>query len=367
MKILHVSGARSWGGNEQQLINLIPELGKIGVSNMVFGVSGTRLEEECNRIETKFISAKANKLNKFANYKYLNELVRQHRPDILHLHTSDSLTVFTLSDLLYKLNTKAVFSKKGMGASGSFLSKFKYNYKNINSIFAVSNRVKSDFSQILSAKNKAKVIVIHDCVDLDITTEKSTFALREKFLLSDKKIIGNIANHTAAKDLPTLIDSVYELVNHYNRKDFVVLQIGEFSKLTPELQALVEAKKLQDYFIFTNKIDRAYSLNPQFDLFVMTSQREGGPSSILESMLFGTTVISTNVGVIPDVIINTVNGFILDVKDSKSIAKTINYILDHPQIKQDIGLAAARIIRENFSAQQIASQTFKAYQSILQS
>lgn len=365
MKILHVSGARSWGGNEQQLINLIPELEIIGVNNIVFGVSDTRLEEECRRIGTKFISAKANKLNKFANYKYLKELVTQQKPDVIHLHTSDSLTVFTISDLLYNLKTKAVFSKKGMGASGSFLSKFKYNYKNINSIFAVSQRVKSDFSEILSVKNKSKVIVIHDCVDLNIINEKATIDLRNKFSLLDKKTIGNIANHTAAKDLPTLIEAVHELVNQYNRKDFVLLQIGEFSKLTPGLQALVDAKDLQKNFIFTNKIDRAYSLNPQFDLFVMTSQREGGPSSILESMLFGTTVVSTNVGVIPDVIIDEVNGFVADVKDSKSIAKTINYILDHPEIREEIGLKASKKIIDNFSAQQIAYQTFDAYQEIL--
>ena len=365
MKILHVSGASGWGGNEQQLINLIPELENIDVSNMVFGVAGSRLENECSRIKTEFISVKANKLNKFANYKYLKTIISQHKPDIIHMHTSNSLTVFTISDLLNKLKTKAVFSKKGMGASGSFLSRFKYNYRNLNSIICVSNRVKKDFSEILTKVNKTKVTVIHDCVDLNIINEKAVFDIREKFMISDRKIIGNIANHTAAKDLATLIDVVYELVNDYKREDFILLQVGEFSKLTPTFQELIAEKKLENYFIFTNKIDRAYSLNPQFDLFVMTSQREGGPSSILESMLYGTTVVSTNVGVIPDVIVDGENGFISEVKNAKEIAKTINYILDNPEIRKEIGSKASAIIRENFSASKIAKSTVEAYQKIL--
>ena len=365
MKILHISGARSWGGNEQQLINLIPELEKIGVSNMVFGIAGTRLHSECKRIETNFVSAKKDKLNNFSNYKHLKAIINQHKPDVVHMHTSDSLTVFTLSDILFNLQTKAVFSKKGMGASGSFLSKFKYNYKNLNSIICVSNRVKTDFSEILSDKNKGKVLVIHDCVDLDIVNEEAIFNIRDKFTIADKKIIGNIANHTAAKDLPTLIDVVDELVNVYKREDFIILQIGEFSKLTPTFQQLIKDKKLEKYIIFTGKVDRAYSLNPQFYLFLMTSQREGGPSSILESMLFGATVLSTNVGVIPDVITNRENGFTAEVKDVKSIAKTINYILDNPEIREEIGVRASTSIRQDFSAKKIAKQTFNAYQNIL--
>lgn len=365
MKILHVSGARSWGGNEQQLINLIPELENLGASNIVFGVQGTRLQQECIQIHAKFISAKGKKINTFSNYKFLKKIVLEQQPDIIHLHTSDSLTVFTVADLLFNLNTTAVFSKKGMGASGSFLSKFKYNYKNINSIFCVSNRVKADFSKILSTNNLPKVHVIHDCVNLDIVSHEPVLNLRGKYEIGDRKIIGNIANHTAAKDLPVLIEAVHELVITHNRSDFRLVQIGEFSKLTPSLQQLIVEKNLQEYIILTDKLERAYSLNPQFDVFVMSSQREGGPSSVLESMLYGTTVISTNVGVIPDVIQHQQNGFIVAVKDAKSIAETINYVLDHPQNKQAIGQKASATITENFSAKKIATQTFETYQKLL--
>jgi hypothetical protein len=49
-------------------------------------------------------------------------------------------------------------------------------------------------------KNKAKAVVIHDCVSLDILNVKAEVNLREQYSIYDKKLIGNVANHTDAKD-----------------------------------------------------------------------------------------------------------------------------------------------------------------------
>ena len=45
MTILHISGARGWGGNEQQMIYCIPELEKLGCENIVFGFENSKLEK----------------------------------------------------------------------------------------------------------------------------------------------------------------------------------------------------------------------------------------------------------------------------------------------------------------------------------
>ena len=119
MKILHVSGAKGWGGNEQQLLHLIPKLNELGVQNIVFGIKDSVIQQACLSNNILFIEAKTSKLNKFKNYSYFNKCIKTQKPDVIHLHTSDSLTFFMISDLLYNHKTKAIFSKKGMGASGS--------------------------------------------------------------------------------------------------------------------------------------------------------------------------------------------------------------------------------------------------------
>lgn len=50
MKILHISGAKGLGGNEQQMIYLFPELRNQGVENIVFGIKDSVLQRYCNNM-----------------------------------------------------------------------------------------------------------------------------------------------------------------------------------------------------------------------------------------------------------------------------------------------------------------------------
>ena len=71
MKVLHISGARSWGGNEQQLVYVIQELKKVGVESFIFGVENFELHNYAINNGINFISCKDKKLNKIKNYFYL--------------------------------------------------------------------------------------------------------------------------------------------------------------------------------------------------------------------------------------------------------------------------------------------------------
>ncbi|WP_026729267.1 glycosyltransferase family 4 protein [Flavobacterium denitrificans] len=368
MKILHISGAKAWGGNEQQLIYSIPELNKLEIENVVFGIKDTVLEKLCVENNIAFIPAKDRKLVKFSNYKQFKELVREIKPDLIHLHTSNSLTFYVLSNLFLKLNAKVVFSKKAISASSSFISKFKYNSKAIDAVFCVSNAVKNNFSEVLSPSNKPKLTVVPDCVPLEILNKNTGVNLREKYNVAEGKfIIGNIANHTTAKDLETLVNTADYLVNVLNKKDVVFFQIGNFSKRTDDYVKLVAEKNLQEYVIFTNTIEDASSLNKQFNVFLMTSQREGGPTSVLEAMLIGAPVVSTHVGIVPEVITSGNNGFISPIKDFKNLAENINLLLNDVNLQKEFVEKGKMTINNGFIAPVIARKTADAYKKIINS
>ena len=366
MKILHISGAKGWGGNEQQMLYILPELQQLGCENVIYGVQDSVLQQLSAPLAIRFIAAKAPKLNKWANYADLKKVIQREKPDLLHLHTSDALTVFTLADALHGLGVKAVFSKKGMGSSSSMLSKFKYNYRNVCAIFCVSQSVERDFSVILSERNRSKTRVIHDSVALSILDTPAPFDLREKYSISaTQKVVGNIANHSAAKDISTLIATVDHWVNGLGRTDITLVQMGEFSKLTPAYLAEVENKNLTKNIVFTDKISQAFALNPQLDVFLMTSQREGGPTSVLEALLFGSAVVSTKVGVVPQAIEHGKTGYIAEVKDAIALAKYVIDLVDHPEKAKSFGQTAAPLIAQHFNAQTIARQTLEAYQELV--
>ncbi len=368
MKIFHISGANAWGGNEQQLIYSIPELNKLEIENVVFGIKGTMLEKLCIENNISFIPTQDKKLVKFSNYKQFKELVKTIKPDLIHLHTSNSLTFYVLSNLVLKLNAKVVFSKKAISASSSFISRFKYNSKAIDAIFCVSNAVKNNFAEVLSFSNKSKLKVVPDCVPLEILNKEPKVNLREKYKVAkDKFLIGNIANHTDAKDLETFINTADYLVNVLNRKDLVFFQIGDYTRRTDEYLKLVKERKLQNHVVFTNTIEDASALNREFNIFLMTSQREGGPTSVLEAMLIGTPVVSTRVGIVSEVITNGVNGFISPIKDFKSLGDNINLLLNNKSLLESFIEKGKLAVKKDFIAPVIARKTAEAYEKVINS
>lgn len=368
MRILHVSGSDGWGGNEQQVMDMIPELKKLGVENMLFGVDKSVLQKKCQETGVPFYIAKTVKLNKFPNYKYLKQLVEEVKPDLIHLHTSDSITVFTLSGMLFNLKTKAVFSKKGLGRSSSFLSKYKYNYKNVLKVICVSNAVKVGFTQTMYAKNQDRLVVVYDGVNLDRTVSSPMGDIRELFNIDkDKYVIGNIANHANAKDLPTLMKMMNHLVNVLGIKNVHLLQIGDHSdKITPGLKQQIIDFKLSEYITLVGFQQNAPDLLEQMDVYVMSSEREGLPITVFEAFLKKTPVVSTKAGGIPEAIEHGYNGYLSEVGDFEDLAKNMANLLGDKENQVLFAERSNKIFYERFTAQIVAKNTLAVYKEVLE-
>jgi len=365
-KVLHISGAKGWGGNEQQLIDLVQEFKSPNIENIVLGVGGSILEKKCKMNDILFIPVKTNKLNKFVNYKYIKQITKDLKPDIIHLHTSDSLTAFVISDLLYKIKIPSVFSKKGMGRSSSFLSKFKYNYKNLSAIICVSEKVKREFSEILSEKNRKKLIVIYDGISI-LRMKSANHLLLHQIGLQDTKFkLINIGNHVRAKDLPTLIQMMNILVNDLGEKQVQLVQIGEFKdEITDKLQQMIDRFQLNNHVKLTGFIEDASSYLSQFDIFVMSSEREGLPLTIYEAFYKKVPVVSTKAGGIPEVISDDKNGLLVEIGDYKNMALKINQLLHNEDKQQSFCDAGYELFINNYSARQCALNTKNLYKSLL--
>ncbi len=364
MKILHLSGAKSWGGNEQQLLLLINELKTKKTQNIILGVKNTILEKECKNNKIRFIPCKKKSIKNLKNLKFLKEIIKKEKPDILHLHTSDSVTLYVLADAFLNLNTPTVFSKKGVSRSVSFLSKIKYNYKNIDKIICVSKEVKHHFKTVLKPENHKKISVIYDAVKNIEPVKKEDLKL--KYNIPKKhKIIGNIANHTAAKDLFTFIKTAAVVVNELQEKNVHFIQIGSFSKLTDEYLELAAKLNIDKHITFTGFIPEAYTFLSQFDVFLLTSEREGGPTSAIEAFSRKIPVISTSVGVIKEIIEHKKNGFIYPVANHKGLANGIKTMLENEVLRNDFSNQLYKKYTHYFTSENIAEKTLKLYKTLI--
>lgn len=367
MKVLHVSGARSWGGNEQQLMYLIDELDKLGVEQVLFCYGNTPLEKAAASHPIKIWSIARVKPYSAVYRKELREVIVKEKIELIHLHTSDSVTGFVVTDILKPIGVPTVFAKKGVREKNSALSKFKYNYRNIDRIIVISEYVKENFKTVLKPKNHRKMVTVYNGIKIPPDSVEAEFSLREKLELEEGKILfGSIANHTRAKDLMTLIKAT-ELLMKKGEENFHIVQLGSPSKLTPEFKRAVDDLKIGSYFTFFGFVPNAVSFMPQLDALVISSKREGGPSSLMEAFSRKTAVISTKVGVVDEVIENGKNGFYVPTEDPEALAESMADFIKNPDLAQKFGERSFEKFQNSFTAEHLGKNTYEVYRELLNS
>jgi len=65
------------------------------------------------------------------------------------------------------------------------------------------------------------------------------------------------------------------------------------------------------------------ALYSALDVYLLTSRVEGGPCTVFEAMACETAVVSTRVGVVPELIVDGVNGFSADVDDDAGLLSAV--------------------------------------------
>ncbi|MBF0504587.1 MAG: glycosyltransferase family 4 protein [Candidatus Omnitrophica bacterium] len=101
------------------------------------------------------------------------------------------------------------------------------------------------------------------------------------------------------------------------------------------------------------------------DLYVCSSDIEGGPLPVLEALASGVPVVSTQVGVAIEAL--SQGGGILVKKGSpEDLASAIAKVMDHPGLFQDLSLEAGRV-SENFTWEKIGKEYMAMYESVLNS
>ncbi len=365
LRVLHISGAKAWGGNEQQLMYLIDELPRFDVQQVLFCFDDTPLHREATAHPVKIRSIERVKPFSAAYRNALHQILKEEEIDVIHLHTSDSVTGYVMTDILKPIKIPTVFAKKGIREKNSFLSKFKYNYKGIDRIICISEYVKKNFKTVLKKKNHDKLVTVYNGIKEPEQVIPGKVDLRRKLGIDDDVILfGSIANHTRAKDLMTLVRAADRLLKR-GKKNFHLVQMGSFSKLSPELKEEVENLNIGSYFTFLGFVENALSHMPQLDALVISSQREGGPSSLMEAFSRKTPVISTRVGVVEEVIVDGENGFSVEVGDAEALAGKMAHFMDDPNLAIKFAEKSYTKFTTKFTSKHLGENTLRVYEDLL--
>jgi len=140
--------------------------------------------------------------------------------------------------------------------------------------------------------------------------------------------------------------------------------------LTGPARGYVKARLGQAGIPFTHRMLPDYAdvarMYGCLDIYLVTSREEGGPMSIMESMASGVPLVTTFVGMAPDVIRDRENGMISKALDADSIASAAEELLSNRALRERC-IAAARQDVKRLDWPEIAASYANLYRELLDS
>ena len=176
--------------------------------------------------------------------------------------------------------------------------------------------------------------------------------------------VGTVAHLSAEKGHRILLEAVAQIVSKFPAVVFVLVGRGE---LMPQLQEQVRKLDIEDHVIFTGFRNDSEALTKEFDIFCLPSLSEGLSSAILVAMANSLPVIATQVGGIPELVVDGETGLLVPPNDAHRLASALRQVLDSESLRRRMGQAARRRVEKNFTLKRKLDQTEQLYRALLAS
>jgi glycosyltransferase involved in cell wall biosynthesis len=192
-----------------------------------------------------------------------------------------------------------------------------------------------------------------DTVAFVPSPERRERTRRELGIPATAPLVGTVANLNPQKGLEYFIRAAAMI--HEQRPDVHFVVVGAsydthrryVGKLRREL---AETSIPNKQFIFAGSRNDVENFYAAMDLKVVTSvpRSEGTTTTVLEAMACGLPVVATDVGAVPEAVIDGKTGFVVRPNDPLPVARSALRILTDARLHQDMSAAARSVAVEQF-------------------
>lgn len=374
-KILYIITKSNWGGAQKYVFDMATNVAKNGYEVAVALGGDGELKKRIDDmgIRTAVIPNLKRDINMFSEWRVffgLLKILKSEKPDIVHLNSSKVGGLGALAARFAGIK-RIVFTAHGWAykEDRDRLSKGAIKFFSwLTVIFSHMTITVSyyDFKTAPKLFTRKKIIMIHNGISeiklKDKATARKEIVKKIQFRsdLNKKKTvwIGTISELHKNKGLLFIIQAINKLIK--KGYDILFFMIGDGEEEARLIQ-FIKNIKLQDNVFLLGHIDKASELLPAFDIFTLTSTKEGLPYVLLEAGLAGLPVVATRAGGIPEIIENGKSGRLAQTKNSHDIENAISDIIDFKKDGIRYGDNLKAKIKKDFTIEQMVAETLSSY------
>jgi len=371
LKIIHLLASHKWTGPAEGVVTLCRDLKNQGHDVRLFCTPNTRrllADQAVQRGVTPesglWLARKHPELIAL-DIRRLKGILRQERPDILHLHLSADHWIGGLAARWVGGETRVIRTIHNSRTieRRPFRS---WLYKSLTDGFVTLCEKDREKLRRTYRIDPKPVSVIHGAVDttrFHFDTE-ARLGRAEFGIKMTTPVVGMVARFQLHRRHEILIEAMTRLRKLFPTVRLLLVGRGEHQ---PVLERIVREKGLDQCVIFTGYRDRDLpQIYAAMDVAVLLAVgNDGSCRAALEAMAVGRPVVGFPVGALPETIVEGVTGHLVPDGDVEKLMERLAALLSDRSRMQSMGEAARKRIEAEFTEEIRLKKTEAFYNSLI--
>lgn len=345
MKVCFITSTMVGGGAERVIATLSNELARRGCEVTILLTTAYVIEYDLDpRVQVKMISNKTNKnnLERIKRIKALRNYFKRNR-DVNYISMPTDTNIFTVIAALF-LKVNLIISERS--------DPNQYHSKNLrNLVYRFAHKIvfQTQEAKLYYSKRLQRIG--------EVIPNPISSLLEEPYTFERIKRIVAVGRLDPAKNHKLLIDAFEKFVCEYGEYELYIYGKGI---LEEELSKYIKNKKLEEKVKLAGFFSNVWGEAKNSAIYVLSSDFEGMPNSLLEAMAMGLPVIATDcpIGGSAMVIQDGANGLLVPAGNVEEMYRAMCRLASDEEYAKALGEKALRV-REELSVEKICDRWLK--------
>jgi glycosyltransferase involved in cell wall biosynthesis len=366
INILLITTVSNIGGTESMLLSFLSNFDREKFNVVVASLFGKdELEKEVVKRGVQFTDLN---FNNVLGYPFnLRKIIKQNNIDIVQ--TFGLTAEVAVNPLARHFGAKKIVASiRSAYTDRKWYHHFLSRAANKNVDLWISNSLAGKNTTIKNLKIESqKIKVIRN--GLDTSKYGDSYIERSNQLISELNLTGKFVVLTVANLRPEKrhsdITKAISLIDKKVREKLKFIFIGR-DDLTGSIEKEIVESNISENVVLAGFQPDVAAFYALADLFLLASDWEGLPVSIMEAMYFGKPIISTNVGGVSELVNHKKEGLLIKPRSPEEIADKIVHLYNNKHIRAELGRNAHERILKEFSLIEMVTETEQTYIDLME-
>ena len=364
-KIIFVLPGINRGGTERHVLQIASRLKKIFDVSIVTLEPLGGLRRDFEEAGLSVSSLNPNKISNLLSFIRLVMLFRREKEALFHFFLPKAYVIGGLAWALFGSRKSHLFMSRrslSLYQQKHFFARFVeiFLHQKMDLIFANCKMIAEEL--LLEGITNQKLKLIYNGVETRSKAEKLS---RKKDTCIKNRSDGGftmvcLANLIHYKGHSDLIKAL-SIISKELPEKWRMLFAGRDDGLREYLSDLCGSLDLLDKVEFLDEVIDTDKLLQNADIVVSASHQEGLSNSVLEAMAQGVSLVATDVGGNSELVINGVNGLLVEPHNPSQLSKAILTLAMNPELRCKFGNASIEMVENKFTMENCIQNYVECY------